>query len=386
MGTGARAAVRSYAVVVASDDPVGLSWPKGGLRFDPATEEAFRAGLGADAWVRVRVVTAVAAIGTLGYLLLAPSEDPGRFEQVAPYLTLVVLFVQFAYSYLAPPAGSLQWAAPLTWLTVGTITATAVLRSAEGHGTVTFEVLVMFVLAVYFASGVGIGRAAVVAAVVSLVWLLLGLAHDVPRPSFPYDLLLLLATNAVGAFGAFVLEVERRRAFELQQRLESVAFTDPLTGLPDRRGFDQRLDDVWAIAVEEHRPMALAMLDVDAFKEVNDRGGHAAGDRGLVLVADRLRAILRRPLDAAGRIGGDEFAVVWFDTDERWLSGALDELCRHVAEASAAAGAPFSVSVGAVVVARPSGTPGPAIHAADQLLLRVKRSGKGRAQIERLAS
>lgn len=355
-------------------------------RFEPAAEAAFLASTGVDAWVRVRFVTIVSLVGTVGYLVFAPAEDPGTFEAVAPYLSLVVLAALLAWSFVAPPAGATHLAVPCTWLVVGVVTATSVLRSSQGHGTVTFDVLVMFLLAVYFAAGVGTHRAALVSSAVSVWWVALGLALDVPRPAFPYELLLLVATNAVGAFGAHVLEVERRRAYELQQRLESVAFTDALTGLPDRRGFDQRLDDVWAIAVEEHRSVAVAMIDVDRFKAVNDRGGHAAGDRGLAAVAGCLREHLRRPLDVAGRIGGDEFAVVWFDADERWLTATLEALRIDVVGASEAAGSPFTVSVGAVLVDRPAGDPGAALRLADQALLRVKRSGADRAEVERAAT
>jgi diguanylate cyclase (GGDEF)-like protein len=95
----------------------------------------------------------------------------------------------------------------------------------------------------------------------------------------------------------------------LRRRLAWVSRTDPLTGVLNRRGFDERLESVFAGAVRTGAPMTLVLADLDLFKQVNDRYGHQTGDRLLVSLADRLGQRLGVP-DAVGRIGGDEFAVV----------------------------------------------------------------------------
>lgn len=90
---------------------------------------------------------------------------------------------------------------------------------------------------------------------------------------------------------------------------------DPLTGLHNRRAFQRCGEQALAQARREQRPVTLALIDVDDFKQVNDRHGHAAGDAALRSIGDSLRAFARRPLDCVVRLGGDEFAVLWFDLD-----------------------------------------------------------------------
>ena len=99
-------------------------------------------------------------------------------------------------------------------------------------------------------------------------------------------------------------ELERQRA-----ELERVSRVDPLTGALNRRGFEERLSRELADAARSGRPITLAVIDLDDFKIVNDRDGHAAGDALLCETVTLLTATLR-PMDAIGRLGGDEFTVL----------------------------------------------------------------------------
>jgi len=100
----------------------------------------------------------------------------------------------------------------------------------------------------------------------------------------------------------------------LNRKLEKLASTDSVTDLPNRRCTMQRLEEAWALAQRSKCPLACVMADVDHFKLVNDRHGHAAGDLILHKVAQRIRRTLRR-YDVCGRFGGEEFLVVCPDTD-----------------------------------------------------------------------
>jgi diguanylate cyclase (GGDEF)-like protein len=100
-------------------------------------------------------------------------------------------------------------------------------------------------------------------------------------------------------------ELERQR-----DELARVSLTDPLTDALNRRGFEDRLGRELADAGRSGRPLLLAVLDLDGFKSVNDRDGHAAGDALLRETVERLTGVLR-PLDVVGRLGGDEFAVLF---------------------------------------------------------------------------
>jgi len=109
-----------------------------------------------------------------------------------------------------------------------------------------------------------------------------------------------------------------------QMALHSLAVRDGLTGLANRRSFDERLEADWLHSLREQCPMALLLLDVDHFKLYNDTYGHQKGDSCLKAVADAMASQVFRPTDLAARYGGEEFAVIMATTG---LDGAL-----HVAE------------------------------------------------------
>ena len=102
--------------------------------------------------------------------------------------------------------------------------------------------------------------------------------------------------------------------------LQQLAMSDGLTGLANRRHFDDRLHSEFKRAVRDQSPVALVILDVDFFKKFNDHHGHVAGDACLRKVAEALQAGQRRPGDVAARFGGEEFTILLPDTD---LAGAL---------------------------------------------------------------
>jgi diguanylate cyclase (GGDEF)-like protein len=111
----------------------------------------------------------------------------------------------------------------------------------------------------------------------------------------------------------------------LRRRLSQVSRTDPLTGVLNRRGFDERLAAEFAESVRTGEPLTLVLADLDRFKEINDAYGHQAGDQLLAWAAGRLADNLRTQ-DAAGRVGGDEFAVVLGGTGPDGVAVVVDRL------------------------------------------------------------
>jgi len=122
--------------------------------------------------------------------------------------------------------------------------------------------------------------------------------------------------------------------------------TDPLTGLPNRRAFVERLDQEIHRAVRDCCALAVAFIDVDAFKQINDARGHAAGDQVLCVVAQGVTSALRR-CDVAARWGGDEFVVALPGADRRSAADAVErariEVLRRSGESLPS---PVQVSVG----------------------------------------
>jgi diguanylate cyclase (GGDEF)-like protein len=101
----------------------------------------------------------------------------------------------------------------------------------------------------------------------------------------------------------------------LEERLAALAIEDGLTGLANRRSFDERLQEEWTRACREHTSLSVLMIDLDRFKTFNDEYGHPAGDECLRMVASILAAEARRPADLGARYGGEEFVMLMPNTD-----------------------------------------------------------------------
>jgi diguanylate cyclase (GGDEF)-like protein len=114
--------------------------------------------------------------------------------------------------------------------------------------------------------------------------------------------------------------------------LEELAGLDGLTGIPNRRVFDDVLDRECAIAQRTMQPVSLLMIDVDYFKQLNDTEGHLVGDRCLIRIAAALRAALPRSTDFVGRYGGEEFAAILPATNQTGATEVALNLCRAVAD------------------------------------------------------
>ncbi len=144
--------------------------------------------------------------------------------------------------------------------------------------------------------------------------------------------------------------------------------------MPNRRTFELRLGEELARSSRHRHPLALAILDVDHFKSVNDVWGHGRGDHLLQALSTRLQVLLRTG-DLLARIGGDEFALLLPETDQAAAAETLERLRRAV-EQTDVAGLPVTVTVGATVTS--DGTAGPSvlIQAADQALYMGKRRGR----------
>ena len=172
------------------------------------------------------------------------------------------------------------------------------------------------------------------------------------------------------------------------QQLEALMLQDHLTGLGNRRAFDQTLERVWSTAQRSRQPFSVVMLDVDHFKKYNDAQGHPEGDACLRTVGGVIKESARRPEDAALRYGGEEFALILPDTDH---NGALQvaELLRLMVMAQQIphpgneAGV-VTVSLGvASMNFEIDKAPADLLARADAALYRAKQGGRNRAEVDR---
>ncbi|MEP6874253.1 MAG: diguanylate cyclase [Burkholderiales bacterium] len=167
--------------------------------------------------------------------------------------------------------------------------------------------------------------------------------------------------------------------------LRRMVFIDGLTGVANRRSFDERLDTEWRRAARSALPLALLMLDVDHFKRFNDRYGHQVGDECLRRVAVAIRGGLLRPGDLVARYGGEEFACILPGTDFEGamaVGAGIEKSVRglQIEHADSDASDVVTVSVG-VSMSPPErgGDPARLLALADAQLYRAKHSGRGRA-------
>jgi diguanylate cyclase (GGDEF)-like protein len=194
------------------------------------------------------------------------------------------------------------------------------------------------------------------------------------------DYLVKSELEPAGLRRALTHAIERKRA---EGRLARQALHDQLTGLPNRALFLDRL----GVALERSRrsgaPLAVLFLDFDNFKQINDSRGHAAGDRLLATLGERLSGLLR-PMDTVARFGGDEFTFLFEGlTSEREVVLIADRICE-------AAGRPIeldggevtvTVSVGIAMVADPTVSPETILREADAAMYRAKQRGRARYEL-----
>lgn len=180
-----------------------------------------------------------------------------------------------------------------------------------------------------------------------------------------------LLTLLVLAASVAVLVAVRERQEREREALRTVALSDPLTGIANRRLLQSRADYEIARHTRARQKFALVMLDLDGFKLLNDRFGHAAGDELLCDVAAGLAQAMRAQ-DTVARIGGDEFCVLAPETDHPHTLPLARRIAETVAEASAGIEM-LRASVG-IAVFPDDGIDVPSLlHAADERLLAAKR-------------
>jgi len=195
--------------------------------------------------------------------------------------------------------------------------------------------------------------------------------------------------GVVEALVGFMFDISERKRSEdrllnMQRELEDLSFKDGLTGLINRRRFDALVQTEWGAARRTKQPLSLLMIDIDFFKQYNDRYGHVRGDDCLKRIAETLGAGASRPRDFLARYGGEEFVLVLPDTDakgaahiaERCRAAVANQAIPHEAS-SVAPHVTISIGVGTIVPTAES-DPVQFIEVVDKRLYRAKQTGRNR--------
>lgn len=239
----------------------------------------------------------------------------------------------------------------------------------------------------YFLAGLRFFHAAVTGAIISICYPTSQLFFPHPLPNLGFNCFMIVAFNMLGLVGAYFLEYTTRENYLSRQLLSEMALFDGLTGLLNRRAFALDLDKICNQARRDGVHLAVAMADVDHFKEYNDHFGHVKGDECLQRVADALQDSLKRPLDKAGRYGGEEFILLWYDCsadDARRLGEearqAVEDM--HMRQGPRASEHTVTISIGiASSEHRDQFDAGTLIRDADRALYHAKANGRNQVTL-----
>ena len=136
---------------------------------------------------------------------------------------------------------------------------------------------------------------------------------------------------------AELLKLKIKELTELKDanfRLENLSLCDGLTGIPNRRHFDQYIEMSWKNSIRANKPLSLIIADIDFFKEFNDNYGHLKGDECLIKVAKTMASKIKRPMDFLARYGGEEFTFVLPETDAQGAIVIAEEIRKSIEEIS----------------------------------------------------
>ncbi|HEY7752281.1 MAG TPA: diguanylate cyclase [Steroidobacteraceae bacterium] len=365
---------------------LGFRW----LRFEPALEAAWRAEQFQDGLRYLRVSLVLLA----AFILVINQVDQGvlpAIREIAPRMAGVgvmppLLLLGFALTFARgaaawyPRAMTAAMAAAL--VAVGWV---ALAAWGLGEGRV-FVRLIIATIIVYFAIGLPF-RHAFGANLVGFAFLAVSAAASgMPAADLNHHVSMLLMANVICAVGAYNLEHASRTAWLEGKLLAELALHDGLTGIHNRRRFDEHLERVWQQGMRERKPVSLLFADIDHFKKYNDRYGHQAGDEALRAVAAVLARHARRPFDLAARFGGEEFAVLLYDAVSREASRIAGEILAEVrAQAlvheDGVAGGVLTVSIGvATAVPQAKRSAAGLLQLADQALYAAKDGGRDQAR------
>jgi diguanylate cyclase (GGDEF)-like protein len=180
-----------------------------------------------------------------------------------------------------------------------------------------------------------------------------------------------------------IIESEGQYLNDELTRVHILSLTDELTELPNRRAFLRRLEDEVARVQRYGYPLSLALIDMDGFKAVNDKYGHAAGDEVLRNFSTNILSIFRHH-DMVARYGGEEFAVLLPNTDKAGALRALEKVKKRNTESSyqlEGRAMPMPTFSAGISLYKPGETPGNLIERADKALYQAKRLGRNRIEL-----
>jgi diguanylate cyclase (GGDEF)-like protein len=369
-----------YAAELLRADPRG--------RFSPELEtEYVRIELSRNRAL-IRTISTCAVALSIGHTV----EQAASGLATAPLLAQLALLVasSIALAWLAWSTVFERWYEPCANVLVPLRNAVAAIHiaTAAAHGELMLLMTIpVMVISAYFFLGLKFRVAVFTNALTSVSFVVTaafcGLALPISLRACAY----LLATLVGGAIAALQIERRSRTSFLESHLVAELAQRDALTGMKNRRVFNEHLTRTWQQAVTDRRVLSIVLIDVDHFKAYNDRYGHLAGDEALRSVARAVQRFVQRPLDVLARYGGEEFAAILYDmpgeeakdTAERMRRAVTDLAIEHRGSRTAEM---VTISIGVAAIAPADGREcWGALQLADQALYEAKVRGRNTVEL-----
>jgi diguanylate cyclase (GGDEF)-like protein len=284
------------------------------LRFSDFVEEEFRQYYAHSSLFRARVFLVFSIACTLislGMMLASRDFHPATWS--FNILVILPVLVAALIASAKPRQHALyQLLLAASALLIGLWLTSVVTRASIAGMPYYFSALVAWIFVVWLFLGLPFRHAAVTAVVLSGLYVFGIFAWELEFNEAIFSTGTLACINVIAAFCCYQLERAVRHGFLEGKELSQLAERDGLTGLYNRRSYDQYLERIWRQSRREEDQLILMLIDIDHFKAFNDHYGHQAGDDALKEVANVISLSAQRPLDFAARFGGEEFALILY--------------------------------------------------------------------------
>ena len=362
------------------------------LRFDEDLEQEFIDRYFERNLIKQRAALCIAfvlllVLAPLDYQVLKDSSASTLYTIVRLYISSPLLMLALLLTFTEFFKRQAQSIAVVMLITLGVGTSVVSAYGANYNLRTIYEGSLLIIFVGYLLAGLRFRYSVTSNTLIGASYVLVSLVYAPTHEHDYHSYFFLLSALVIGGAAAYTQEYQARLGFLQRGALKNSAKIDPLTGLLNRGAINQGLETIMHFARRERRYISLLLVDVDYFKRFNDFYGHTEGDSALIEVANSLASCCRRSLDFAGRYGGEEFILVWFDTgpDE---SESLSELVRdkiarlQIEHQQSSVNRHLTLSGGLVtVIPGDSTTVQSLINKADELLYESKHQGRDRISI-----
>ncbi|MEE8236362.1 MAG: diguanylate cyclase [Gammaproteobacteria bacterium] len=356
------------------------------LRFIDFLEEEFRETYQSENGEKSRLTIVLALVICVVVTVISQAVG-GEGESAMRALGLAVLVPMLLLTLVASYRATriaYQFLLGVSALVIGLAGAVVDVKASLSGMSYYFAAQASWIFMIWLVMGFVFRPAAYLAWAVSIAYVAAALSAGLPTEEIIFEMSMLLTVNLLGGYSCYKIEYAARVNFLESKLLNQLAQRDGLTGLFNRRSFDEYVDRIWRQSRREGVTVAFLLVDIDYFKSFNDVYGHQAGDDALKDVAKVLAEAGHRPLDLVARYGGEEFALLLYGPSREYSRELPESLLknvqgREIVHEGSENSKYLSISIGVAIIhpdAERSVTG--AIQMADEALYQAKENGRNR--------